>query len=88
MHIYFLCSLQEIKKKKMMLYFALIVRSVCFSCCALAVPFPSGTQAPNLHSLVGKTAALRLGCEESAKRLLGDGSWAIPRTGGWGERGW
>lgn len=42
------------------------------------------TQTPNVHSLVGKTA-LWLRCEESAKGLLGDGSRAIPWTGGWGR---
>lgn len=38
-----------------------------------------------MHSPAGKTTALWHGCEDHAKRLLGDGSWAIPWTGGQGR---
>lgn len=66
-------------------WLSFVVLRGCFSCFALCATPDTNTHALNVHSPAGKTTALWQGCEDPAKRLLGDGSWAIPWTGGRGR---
>lgn len=84
---YYCCLLITVLNSCYLLVF--LVLNLYLLCFALSVLLPALAHMDDKHSLVGKTTALWLDCEESAWRqwmgLLGDGRRAIPRTGGWGR---